>query len=254
MNRIRFSALLLVGILLLASPLVASKQKDKKEKKEKDHAKAGSQVVDEGSFGVFVSGRRVATETFTVKQLPDGSVTTSEIKMEGSNEHQTSTLELTPAGDLVRYEWKESGGMEKGETTVMPSQQFLTQQIKLGDKTSEQPYLMPSSTSILDDYFFSQRELLLWKYIGSSCRPVAGQKGCQLEKGQFGFVVPRQRLSGMATINYIGREMVSLHGVPKELSKFSMTSEFGDWVLWLDDSQKLVRVILPGESTEVIRD
>ncbi len=247
----RFTVLALVSVLAVTTPLMAGKQK---KQKDTEKEKVSAHEVDSGSFGIFVSGRRIATETFTVKQLAEGSVTTSEIHLEGSNDIQTATLQLTPHGDLIRYEWKESGGAEKGETTVEPTQQFLTQRIKLGDKVSEQPYLMPSSTAVLDDYFFSQRELLLWRYLGSSCQPQPGQQGCQLEKGQFGFVVPRQRMSGMATINYIGREMVSLHGVPKELSKFSMTSEYGDWVLWLDDAQKLVRIVLPGESTEVIRD
>lgn len=251
MHTKRLGALILTGILSLALPLIAG---DKKDKKDKGKPKPANQVVDSGSFGVFVSGRRIATETFTVKQMAEGSITTSEIKLEGSNLLQNSTLQLSPGGELVRYEWKEAGGLEKGETTVEPSQQFLTQKIRSGEKYSEQPYLMPSSTAILDDYFFSQRELLLWKYIGSSCHPVAGQQGCQMDKGQFGFVVPRQRLSGMATINFVGRETLALHGVAKELSKFSMSSEFGDWVLWLDDQHKLVRVILPGESTEVIRD
>lgn len=247
----RFTVLTIVSVLAISLPLVAGNQK---KKKDADKEKTSAHVVDSGSFGIFVSGRRIATETFSVKQMPEGSITTSEIRLEGSNQLQTATLHLTPHGDLVRYEWKETGGLEKGETILEPTQQFLTQKIKLGDKTSEQPYLMPSSTAVLDDYFFSQRELLLWRYLGSSCQPQPGQQGCQLEKGQFGFVVPRQRMSGMATINYVGREMVSLHGVPKELSKFSMTSEYGDWVLWLDDTQKLVRIILPGESTEVIRD
>lgn len=246
----RFSVAVLSGALAIALPLAAGQ----KQKKDSGKEKSSAQVIDSGSFGVFVSGRRVATETFTVKQFPDGSTTSSEIRLDGSNQVQTATLQLTPHGDLVRYEWKETGGLEKGESIVEPSQQFLTQKIKLGDKTSEQPYLMPSSTAVLDDYFFSQRELLLWRYLGSGCQPQPGQQGCRLEKGQFGFVVPRQRMSGMATINYVGREMLSLHGVPTELSKFSMTSEYGDWVLWLDDAQKLVRIVLPGESTEVLRD
>lgn len=249
MHTKRLAALILIP--LLALPVLAG---DKKDKKQKDKPKAANLVVDSGSFGVFVSGRRIATETFTVKQLEQGSVTTSEIKLEGSNQLQNSTLQLTPGGELVRYEWKESGGLEKGETTVEPSQQFLTQKIKSGEKVSEQPYLMPSTTAILDDYFFSQRELLLWKYIATSCHPAAGQQGCQMEKGQFGFVVPRQRMSGMAVVNFVGREMLALHGVAKELSKFSMTSEFGDWVLWLDDQHKLVRIVLSGENTEVLRD
>lgn len=247
----RVTALLLF-VLLVAMPLLA-REKQKKDAK-KDKAKATSQVIDSGSFGVFVSGRRIATETFTVKQLSEGSVTTSEIKLEGSTQVQSSTLQLAPGGDLIKYEWKETGTPEKGETTVEPAQQFLTQRIKANDKYSEQPYLMPNSTAILDDYFFSQRELLLWRYIAGACRPKDGEKACQMEKGQFGFVVPRQRMSGMATINYVGRDMISIHGEPKDLGKFTMTSDFGDWLLWLDDNQKLVRIVLPGESTEVLRD
>ena len=253
MNKKRFFVLALSLTLIFALPLLAGDKK-KKNKNDKENSKPATQVVDSGSFGVFVGGRRVATETFTIKRVPEGSVTDSEIKLEGSNLVQNSVLHLSPAGDLVKYDWKESGGLEKGETTVEPTQEFLSQKIRSGDKSTEQPYLMPRTTAILDDYFFSQRELLLWRYIASSCRPAAGQQGCQMEKGQYGFVVPRQRLSGMANINYVGREMLSLHGVAKELSKFSMTSEFGDWVLWLDDDHKVVRIILPGEGTEVLRD
>ncbi|MGE5112273.1 MAG: hypothetical protein ACM3JB_15520 [Acidobacteriaceae bacterium] len=241
-----WSVSLLAIFLSIAS--VCAYSKDKKPKK------ADAKVVDSGSFGLFVSGRRVATETFTIKQLEDMSVTTSDIKLEGGNQSQHSELQLTPHGDLIRYDWKESGGQEKGETTVVPSDQFLTQKIKTEDKYSEQPYLMPSSTAILDDYFISQRELLLWRYLGSECRPEPGKPGCSLAVGKFGFVVPRQRTSGMATISYIGKETVMLHGVAKELSKFSLSSEFGDWFLYLDDNQKLVRALVQGEGTEVIRD
>ncbi len=238
---------LLLACLLFGIPALASEKQDKKEKPGKP------EVVDSGSFGVFVSGRRVATETFTIKKLPDMSVTTSEVRVEGSKDSQGSELHLTPMGDLMVYKWKETGP-EKGETVVEPSGQFLVQRIKAGDKSSEQPYLMPSSTAILDDYFFSHRELLLWRYLGSGCRPTAGQSSCKLEKSQFGYVNPRQRVSGMVTLSYIGREMVDFHGTPREMSKFGFSSETGDWLVWLDDNYKLMRILVPGETTEVLRD
>ena len=40
------------------------------------------QVVDSGSFGVFVNGRRVATETFKIEQHAGGSMARSELKVE----------------------------------------------------------------------------------------------------------------------------------------------------------------------------
>lgn len=236
-------------LILFLAPCTFAKDKKKNDPKKDASAK----VVDSGSFGIFVSGRRVATETFSIKQIADGSITSSDIKMEGGNEAQHSDLQLTPNGDLIRYDWKETGP-EKGETTLVPTQQFLMQQVRAADKSTELPYLMPSSAAVLDDYFFSHRELLLWRYLGNSCRPKEGEQGCTLEKSQYAFVVPRQRSSGMATLSYVGREMVSLHGAAKELSKFTLSSDFGDWVFFLDENNKLVKILVVGETTEVIRD
>jgi hypothetical protein len=238
-------------VLVIAGSAFASK-KDKKDKKKEKPAEG--KIVDSGSFGVFVNGERVATETFTIKQLDTGSTTTSDIKLENSNQSQHAELQLTSFATLVRYQWNERGGSEQGETTIVPSDEFLVQRIKAGDKYTEQPYLMPVSTAILDDYFFSQRELLLWRYLGTSCIPKPGENGCRLEPAKYGFIIPRQRTSGMATISYIGKEPFMLHGAAKELDKFELSSDFGDWLLYLDSDKKLVRVLVPGEATEVLRD
>ncbi len=244
-----FAAALMICLAVATPALAGDKKKDQKKKNE-----PAATIVDNGSFGVFVSGRRVATETFTIKQFVESSLTVSDIKLENSKETQHSELQLTPRGDIMRYDWKESGGQEKGETSVEPAQQFLMQKIKANDKYTEQPYLMPSSSAVLDDYFFSHRELLLWRYLASGCLPKQGQQGCELQKAQYGFVVPRQRTSGMATLNYVGRETVQIHGAIKELDKFSLSSEFGDWVLYLDENKKMVRAIILGEGTEIVRD
>ncbi len=243
----------LIALLLFAN--VFALAGDKKDKKDKDKdKKVEPKIVDSGSFGVFVRGQRVATETFTVKQLAEGSVTTSDIKLEGNTQSQHSELRLSPRGDLIRYDWKEIGTPEKGEMSVAPTDQFLMLRVKVNDKTTDQPYLMPPTSAILDDYFISHRELLLWRYLGTTCVPEQGKQGCTLPPGRYGIVVPRQRSSGIATISYIGKETVELHGAAKELSKFSLSSEFGDWVLYLDENHKLVRVLVPGEGTEAIRD
>lgn len=242
-----FAALILSFVLTIPAS-AGDKKKDQKK------GEPAATIVDSGSFGVFVSGRRVATETFTIKQYMDSSVTISDVKPEGSKENQHSELQLTPRGDIIRYDWKESGGQEKGETSVEPAQQFLMQKVKANDKYTEQPYLMPSSSAVLDDFFFSHRELLLWRYLGAGCVPKQGQQGCELQKAQYGFVVPRQRTSGMATLSYVGKEAVEIHGTVKQLDKFSLTSDFGDWALYLDENKKLVRALILGEGTEVVRD
>jgi hypothetical protein len=65
-----------------------------------------AQVVDSGSFGVFVNGRRVATETFNIEQHVGGSTAKSELKVEDGS-MQRSEMELTDRGDIVRYGWQQ---------------------------------------------------------------------------------------------------------------------------------------------------
>ena len=216
------------------------------------------QTVDSGSFGVFMNGRRVATETFSVQQSSGGSVATSQFKTEAGVDpaSQSSELQMTAAGNLRKYEWKEiSPG--KAQATVMPNNDFLTQRSSANpqDKEQEQPFLLPASTSILDDYFFIQREILAWKYLASGCRQEKGQIQCPVnQKVQFGTLNPHSRSSMLVSLEFVGRERVSVRGVEKELNRLTLKSDGGDWALWLDDQFKLVRILIPGDNTEVVRD
>ncbi|HET7441762.1 MAG TPA: hypothetical protein VFJ47_10720, partial [Terriglobales bacterium] len=130
--------------------------------KDKDKEVAG-QTVDSGSFAVLRSGRRVATEKFSVQRSSAGSTITAELQAEADvdNARQNSELRLTPGGDLIRYEWHDvTPG--KADLVVMPNEQFLIEKITMppATKPAEQPFLMPSSTMILDNNSFIQREVL----------------------------------------------------------------------------------------------
>jgi hypothetical protein len=216
------------------------------------------QKVDSGSFGVFINGQRVGTETFSITQNPNGSVIRSEFKAEGAAgpAAQSSELQLTAGGEIRRYDWKElSPG--KGQSTVVPNDQFLSQKWSAGpqDKPQEQPYLLPSSTSILDDYFFVHREVLVWKYLASACKQEKGQVQCPVkQRAQFGTMNPRQHSSASATMEYVGREKVNVRGSEQELNKLELKSDTGNWQLWVDDQFKLLRISIPSENTEVVRD
>ena len=132
-----------------------------------------AQSVDSGSFGVFMSGHRVGTEKFSIDQANTGSVIKSEFKTENDPNLavQDSVLELTAGGDVRRYEWKElSPG--KAQSVIIPNNEFLNQKWSAGpgEKEHEQPYLLPHSTNILDDYFFIHREVLVWRFLAATCK------------------------------------------------------------------------------------
>lgn len=241
---------MLVLVVVMATAMIASA-------KSKQARKSSANVVDSGSFGVFVHGRRVGTETFSIRQSPDSSVATSQFKLDdGSKAAQTSELTLGPSGALLRYEWKETG--TKAQAVLEPQNEFLIERITGGDKTSdkpmEQPYLMPHTTMVLDDYFFSHREILAWKYLATTCQPKPGEPGCPLPKSQFGVVIPRQRTSMMVTLEFTGREHVRIRGTERDLNRIDLQSDMGNWSMWFDDQHKLIRILIPADSTEVIRD
>jgi hypothetical protein len=225
------------------------------KEKEKEHE--GKQV-DSGAFGVFQNGHRVGTETFSIYQTTNGSVINSEFKTENTPpDVQTSEMQLTATGDVRRYEWKELSP-EKGESVVLPNSDFLTQKWSTGaqEKEHEQPYLLPASTSILDDYFFVHREVLAWKFFGQACKQEKGQvPQCPLkQRVQFGTLNPHQHSSAPLSAEFLGREKLTLKNGQQELIKLELKNDAGTWQLWLDDQFKVMRMSIVGENTVVDRD
>ena len=214
-------------------------------------------TVDSGSFGIFTGGLRVATETFSIKQGPQGSLVSSEFKSTQGDQdaEQSSILQLTPSGDLHNYDWKE---LSPGKTvaSVAPDESFLIEHF--GDnptsKQHAQNFLLPASTAILDDYVFVHREVLAWKYLATSCKHDQGPVQCpKSQKMQFGTLNPHERSSMPVSIEFAGRDKLTIHSTQVELSRFVLKSESGDWTFWLDDQLKLVR-LLNDTGTEVVRD
>ncbi|MGB9236780.1 MAG: hypothetical protein WCC04_20415 [Terriglobales bacterium] len=251
---IAFVMLLQLGSIAgLANPAPPQKENPK----DKEHAE---QAVDSGSFGVFMNGHRVGTETFSVIQDRTGSVIKSEFKTEndpnGVGALQSSEMHLNPNGEIRRYDWKELSP-ERASSVVLPNDQFLTQKwnSESQGKEREQPYLLPPSTSILDDYFFVHREILVWKFLAATCKQEKGEVQCPLkQRSQFGTLDPRQHASAPMTAEYVGREKIAFKGAQREFNKIELKSDAGLWQLWLDDQFKLVRIWIEGDNTEVIRD
>ena len=236
---------------LLACTALASLAADKKD--------TPHQAVDSGSLGVFMNGHRVATETFSIQQSASGSVVTSQFKTEEGVDKaaQSSELQLAPNGDIRKYEWKELFP-GKTQATVAPSNDYLMEHISGApdQKTPEdQPFLLPASTTVLDDYFFIHREILVWRFMASACKQEKGEVQCPAnQKTQFGSMNPHQRSSQPLSVEFSGREKVNFKGTERDMNKFLLHSEGGDWTLWLDDQFKLQRILVASDNTEVIRD
>jgi len=223
------------------------------DKKEKTSA----QSVDSGSFGVFVKGQRVVTESFKIEQQNGASSIKAQLKETAGSDPATqkSDLEISSSGELLRYEWSQSSG---GSLTVTPNNDFLIERISANatGKPAEQPFLMPTTTAILDNNFFVHREVLIWRYLATDCKTEGGNFKCQQGPAEFGTLVPQDRTSVRVRMELVGREKVTIRGIEHELLRVNLTGETFDWALWVDpqDQFKLMKVAIPADNTEVIRD
>jgi hypothetical protein len=241
-----------ISVLLLITSLaaLASSHSDKKEKE-----KPGNQTVDSGSFTVFVNGHAVATETFNIQQQSTNSIIRSQLKgTSPSDPVQKSELEITSSGDLLHYDWSQSSG---GSLSVQPNNDFLIEKISTATSTkpAEQPFLMPSTSAILDNNFFVHREVLAWRYLAAGCKQETSGWKCQ-QVGDFGVLVPQDRTSMHVRMEMVGKEKVTIRGAERELLRLNLKGDTFDWSLWLDDHNqfKLMRVTIPADNTEVVRD
>jgi len=218
---------------------------------------SASKVVDSGSFGIFRDGKRVATESFKIEQQPEGSIASFQLKMDDGSKlpAQTAEMELTGSGELKRYEWHQLSP-DKAEATVTPNDPFLMERMVAASdaKPVQQPFLVPPTTVILDNNFFAQRELLAWRYLAGGCKQAAGEMQCKLPLAKFGVLVPQALTTATVTMESAGWETVPIRGVQRKLIRLNLKTESGDWGLWLDSSYKLIRIVIAGENTEVLRD
>jgi len=237
-----------VAVLVCAAVLYAVDKNDKLKP-------TGNQTVDSGSFGVFIRGQRVVTETFDVQQANGTSVVKSQLKTGGQTPAtQRSELETTGSAELVRYEWSDGAS----SLTVTPKDEFLLEKITASPsaKAAEQPFLMPNTSAILDNNVFVHREVLAWRYLAADCRTESGNLKCQQGPVEFGVLVPQDRTSMRVRMELVGREKVSIRGTERELLRLNLKGESFAWALWVDDKDqfKLMRVLIADDNTEVVRD
>src|SRR5215469_5810704 len=92
--------------VILLTMAVGAAAGDKKDKPKP----AAPDTIDSGSFGVFMKGERVVTETFSIHQQNGVSIIKSQLKQTSGSDtsSQKSELEITASGELLRYEWSQS--------------------------------------------------------------------------------------------------------------------------------------------------
>jgi hypothetical protein len=226
---------------------------------EKKTPAAAGTTVDHGTFRFFQNGKAIASETFTIQKLADGSsVTESSLSLNDGKPVQNYRLELTPQGWLTHYEWhstNESGKPASASVDPDAATGYLTEKAQpAGEKPVTVPIMLPASVTILEDYFVSQRELLLWRYMAAHCRMQDGRNQCTLPAENFGALAPLLKLPLTVNLSFAGQDVLHIKGVDRKLSHYRVVSGDGTWSLWIDEQNLLQRVVIEETGAEILRD
>jgi hypothetical protein len=114
------------------------------------------------------------------------------------------------------------------------------------------PHVLPLSTVILDDNFFSHREILIWRYLATGCLIKNNERLCG--PSTFGVLVPQQHLAANVVVELIGRDKINVKGHEVEVNKVKMDSEGIVWMLWVGDDYKVMKMAVPANNVEIVRD
>ncbi len=55
-------------------------------------------------------------------------------------------------------------------------------------------------------------------------------------------------------IEYKGAEKINIKGTEQQLRRFDLDADGVIWSMWMDDSYKVLRILVPQNQTEVLRD
>lgn len=255
--------------ILLSAALLAANGLSAGDKDKSPADKMETKVVDSGSFGIYMDGKRIGTETFKIEQRPDYNIATAEVKVDDgkTKAEQSAEMQFSANGDLRSYIWRATLP-QKEESSVEPQKDLLVEHIAPADqKKVDVPHMLPLSTVILDDNFFSQRQVLFFRYLATACKRQGNDLICG--PGSYLILVPRQHAAASAVMEFVGPEKVAVKGVERQLNKVILKtggptrvvvlndqkeSEAGQWLLWVDDQYKVIKMAVPGINVEIVRD
>lgn len=204
---------------------------------------AQSGASDAGTFRVFVDGRPVGTEEFTIRQSGAGSAADITAAGRVSLQMPGGSLELTPRlqakglqADPVSYQVDVGGDSPRRIVGTIGGGRVSAKIVSAsGEQLRE--YVASSGALVLDEgvahhyYFLAQR--------GAGRVPV---------------IVPRENRQVLATVTAAGEERIEVGGAP--VSAFHLVVRLaggGEHHVWVDALNRVLKVSIPERAYMAVR-
>ena len=224
LRKVRFHAALALSVLA-AAPL---------------SAQSGG---DAGAFRVFVDGREVGAEEFTIRQSGTGPASETTATGKVSLRLSEGTLELTPRlrasglqADPVAYQ-VDVGGTSPGRIVGSIGGGRVSAKIVTASGEQLREYVASSGAVVLDEgvahhyYFLAQRT----------------------RSGRIPVIIPRENRQVIATVSSRGQETVQVGDARPSLYHLVVQVENAEHHVWVDDLGRVIKVDIPSRRYMAVR-
>lgn len=203
-----------------------------------------AQTADQGTFRVYVDGREVGTEAFTIRQSGSGSG--AEYAADGRVQLRLSTgsLDLTPrlratGLDAAPAQYQvDVGGTSPQRIVGTISGGRVSAKIVTASGEQLREYVASSGAVVLDDgvahhYFFLAN---------------------RMRSGRVPVIIPRENRQVVATVQSRGEEATDVNGQRVSLYHLVVSPAGGDERhVWVDALNRVVKVEIPSRAYRAVR-
>ena len=97
---------------------------------------------------------------------------------------------------------------------------------------------------------------MVWRYLAPASKPEGSSFKYQQDGEDFGVLVPQDRSSTHPRLKLVSQEKIRVRGTDRDRMRLNLKAGDFDWALSLDEQDhcKLIRVAIPADSIEVLRD
>jgi hypothetical protein len=198
---------------------------------------------DHGRFRIFLNGRAVGTEDFTISRNGNGWSARSSIQLHmpgKTQENDTAQLTLAADGSPIRYRWQRQSAHSRSiEVNFRGNSAEMTLRQPASAPAIEAFSFPAGHVVLLDNNVYSQYAILARLYDWK-----AG------EKQQFSVLIPQDQAPGTVTVQSMGKR--SIAGATFDL--LTVKSPDLEVDLYVDAARRLMLLRVPGSGAEIARE
>lgn len=210
---------------------------------------AGAQMttVDEGAFTVNRGGARVGREEFRIVRQPGPGGTDAYVARATSTlggRRLSPALQTDGAGLPERYQLEvRRGDAVEQRVLAQAAGTHLRSQVQLDGGEAAREYLLEPGAVLVDDDLFHQYYFVVRQ---------AGSGGAAV---RVPVVAPRRAAQAPMWLTLDGTERVTVGGRPVDARHFVLTDRAGGRrEVWADAQGRVLRVAIPNEGVDAVRD